>query len=183
MKIGSGSLSHCCKPAGNATPHTRPFFLYSVWALPASQPRTTHSMGTIFTLRQIMQRPRSMSRSCVEISATRVGSVEIKWSAIIFHSRIRSNQRTEISVSNFPFSAIALGSTTSNALMRSVATTRILGHAPTGALRSYTSRTLPARLPGSARVVLVTLCWTAHTSAQAAVARGCACEFAAMTSC
>ena len=131
--------------------------LYSVWALPASQPRTTHSIGTIFTLRQIMQRPRSMSRSCVEISATRAGSVEIKWSAIIFHSRIRSNQRTEISVSNFPFSAIALGSTTSNALMRSVATTRILGHAPAGALRSYTSRTLPARLPGSVRVVLVTL--------------------------
>ena len=81
--------------------------------------------------RQTITRPRSVGRRSP-------ASVESRWLGTI--DRVSANQNRDRPVRTRPLSGMAVGSTTSNALIRSLATS---SSRPSG--RSYRSRTLPDR--------------------------------------
>src|SRR5919204_5291925 len=95
-------------------------------------PRTTHSTGSISSLRTVIARPRTSSGT--------PSVAETKWLATMWP--VRPNQNAESPVSTAPLSGMGVGCTTSYVEIRSLATMRI--RSP----RSYISRTFPLARSG-----------------------------------
>src|SRR5919205_2008142 len=115
------------------------------------KPRTTHSTGSIRSLRTAIARPRTSSGT--------PSVAETKWLATMWP--VRANQNADSPVSTFPLSGIGVGCTTSYVEIRSEATMRM--RSP----RSYISRTLPLASSGRSATV-----GTRCTVAAAAVVPG-----------
>src|SRR5687767_22763 len=135
--MGSSRRADSSSPRGRRSPATVPSFRYSDQAEPEIYPRATHSMSIRSHRRTYTARP---SRSACERNGS--GNFEISVSTRWFGTicAVCANQKFESCVSTLPLSGIGVGSTTSNAERRSLATiTRCSSPA------SYTSRTLPSR--------------------------------------
>jgi len=101
VKIGRGSLSDSCRPSGRPTPQTEPLSWYSFQPEPDRYPRTTHSIGYIWSLRTRTARPSTSSGT----------SLEMKWFGQM--SFVFSNQKFDIWVRTLPLSGILVGMITS----------------------------------------------------------------------
>ena len=120
VKIGSAKRALSVSPSGSSMPQTVPLCWYSFQPDPARYPRTTHSTGTTSVLRTRLERPASARASISAGRSIFSTSVVIRW----FGSFNRSNQKAAIWVKRRPLSGMPVGRTQSNALSRSVLTSR-----------------------------------------------------------
>ena len=102
-------------------PQTRPVLRYSAQPDPARYPRATHSKGMTSHLRTMTERPASNAASARSSSGKRAMSVSIRWLSTSENFR---NQKFDNCVSILPLSGIPGDRTTSNAEIRSLATSK-----------------------------------------------------------
>ncbi len=124
-KIGTGKRSLSTIPTGSSSPASVPEARYSFQADPVMYPRTTHSKSTGSVRRTSMALPEILSRcwsSAVSSRAISSASALRKWFGPSEANFLNQNALSWVRTA--PFQGTASFITTSNALTRSLATSR-----------------------------------------------------------
>ncbi len=130
-----GGATSSCRPVLSCSPARVPFSRYSFQPDPLMKPRTTHSTSMRCARATCIERGSQSSRTDSGISSSTSAS---RWFGMM--PAVCANHQRDIWVSTVPLPGIGVGSTTSNALRRSVA---IINSVPSASWN--VSRTLPRR--------------------------------------